>query len=92
MTLFVSDSINKGIVKFKGSDAEKFLQGQLTCDVSELATSVVLPGAYCSPKGRIRANFILVKPEDDEFLMILPSDQVQFLIEVMTPYVAFFLH
>jgi len=90
MTIFATDNIVNGLLRFKGSDAEKFLQGQLTCDISKLATNKASAGAYCSPKGRVRASFILVKINADEFLMILPKVQISFLLEVMAPYVAFF--
>jgi len=82
--------LNLGLIQFKGSDAEKFLQGQLTCDVTALTEDRIQPGAYCSPQGRIRANFFLVQTSADVYLMILPTDQVSFLLETMTPYVAFF--
>jgi len=79
-----------GLLSISGSDAGKFLQGQLTCDIEQLAPDKALPGAYCTPQGRIRANFILLKQSDDNFLMLLPKSQAAFLLQALSPYVAFF--
>ncbi|PCJ49543.1 MAG: hypothetical protein COA74_05135 [Gammaproteobacteria bacterium] len=90
MKTLTTDNIVNGMLKITGSDALKFLQGQLTCDLTELTKTRCLPGAYCTPQGRIRATFIIFSVSEDEFLMILPQHQIQYLIEVMAPYVAFF--
>ncbi|RLA02681.1 MAG: hypothetical protein DRQ47_06525 [Gammaproteobacteria bacterium] len=90
MTILASKDVVNGLLQFKGPDAEKFLQGQLTCDMNDLSSQQSLPGAYCSPQGRIRANFIIFKASDETFLMVLPKQQIPFLIEVLAPYVAFF--
>lgn len=79
-----------GLLRIKGSDAGKFLQGQLTCDIEQLDLNKALPGAYCSPQGRIRANFILVKQSDVNFLMLLPESQAAFIEQALSPFVAFF--
>jgi len=90
MTILTTTSTVNGLLRIKGPDAEKFLQGQLTCDINELDKNIALPGAYCSPQGRIRANFIILKTDTDDFLMIMPKQQVPFFIEAIAPYVAFF--
>jgi len=90
MTIFTTESVINGLVSFKGVDAGKFLQGQLTCDIDTLTAQKSLPGAYCTPQGRIRANFIIVQYADDNFLMILPKEQVPFVLEALSPYIAFF--
>jgi folate-binding Fe-S cluster repair protein YgfZ len=41
-----------------GPEAVTFLQGQLTCDVHELAEGSVLPAAHLTPKGRAIATFL----------------------------------
>ena len=48
-----------GVLQFSGDDAETFLQGQLSCDVAEVGLRSSSYGAYCSPKGRMLANFLL---------------------------------
>lgn len=90
MTTLTSENIVNGILKFNGSDTAKFLQGQLSCDINELTINKALPGVYCTPQGRIRASFIIIKIADDSYLMLLPKSQISFLLEVMAPYIAFF--
>ena len=64
-----------GVLRFSGEDAEPFLQGQLTCDVTNIGSSRSTYGAYCSPKGRMLANFLLWR-EDAGFFMVLSRDIV----------------
>lgn len=90
MTTLATENIVNGLVRVTGSDAEKFLQGQLTCDMNELAKKRALPGAYCSAQGRVRASFIIFQIDKDDYLMILPKQQIAFLIDAMAPYIAFF--
>jgi tRNA-modifying protein YgfZ len=62
-----------GILQFSGEDAETFLQGQVSCDVESASLRSSTYGAYCSPKGRMLANFLLWK-EEAGFLMALSRD------------------
>src|SRR5467141_840673 len=52
-----------GILQFSGEDTEAFLQGQLSCDVAAIGLRSSTYGAYCSPKGRMLANFLLWREE-----------------------------
>ena len=90
MNTFSKNNIVNGLLQFSGADAAKFLQGQLSCDVLGLSDTQAAAGCYCSPQGRIKANFILIKQDDNNYLMLLPIPQISFLIETMSPYVAFF--
>src|SRR5882672_12152696 len=62
-----------GVLQFSGEDAEAFLQGQLSCDVAAVGLRSGAYGAYCSPKGRMLANFLLWR-EDAGFHMALSRD------------------
>src|SRR3989442_4023816 len=64
-----------GVLQFSGEDAETFLQGQLSCDVAEVGLGSSAYGAYCSPKGRMLANFVLWR-EETGFCMALSRDLV----------------
>ena len=90
MTTFATTHTINGLVRINGLDAERFLQGQLTCDMTELSPNKALPGAFCSPQGRIRASFVILQLESNDYLLILPREQIAFIMEVMAPYVAFF--
>src|SRR5258706_278289 len=62
-----------GVLQFSGEDAETFLQGQLSCDVAAVGLRSSAYGAYCSPKGRMLANFLLWR-EEAGFHMALSRD------------------
>ena len=62
-----------GVLQFSGDDAETFLQGQLSCDVAAVGLRSSAYGAYCSPKGRMLANFLLWR-EETGFHMALSRD------------------
>jgi hypothetical protein len=64
-----------GVLQFGGEDAETFLQGQLSCDVAKVGLRSSTYGAYCSPKGRMLANFLLWR-EETGFSMALSRDIV----------------
>ena len=62
-----------GVLQFSGDDAESFLQAQLSCDVAKVGLRSSAYGAYCSPKGRMLANFLLWR-EEAGFYMALSRD------------------
>jgi len=62
-----------GVLQFSGEDAESFLQGQLSCDVAAVGLRSSAYGAYCSPKGRMLANFLLWR-EEAGFQLALSRD------------------
>jgi folate-binding protein YgfZ len=71
----VSDLSHFDLIQFTGEDAQSFLQGQLTCDVSKVSSSaapVATYGGYCNPKGRMLASFLLWHGNSG-YLMQLPS-------------------
>ena len=60
------------VIRFSGEDAQTFLHNQLSCDVAALAPDSSTYGAYCTPKGRILASFLLWR-SDQGYFMLLPS-------------------
>ena len=62
-----------GILRFDGDDAQVFLQGQLTCDVAQVAPRSISYGAYCNAKGRMLATFLLWR-DAAGFAMALSRD------------------
>lgn len=59
-------------LEFRGADAAAFLQNQLTNDVAELAPLHWQRGAYCNVKGRVLANFLLLR-DAQSYTMILSA-------------------
>jgi tRNA-modifying protein YgfZ len=69
-----------GALSVRGPDAASFLQGQLSNDVTALAPGSGQLSAWCSPKGRVLANFTLRCIAGDHFELLLPRlllDSVQ---------------
>ena len=50
------------LVEVAGVDAEKYLQGQLTCDVVHLAAGTSTLTAHCDPQGKMNSLFRLMFP------------------------------
>ena len=55
----LADLSHLGVRDFTGEDAESFLQGQLSCDVRAMGVDSGSYGSYCTPKGRMLADFLL---------------------------------
>lgn len=78
-----------GVLAVAGPDAGKFLQGQLTCDVLALAPGQHSLGACCTPQGRMRALFRLLR-RDEDFLLLMPRAVVPLLLDALKKYAVFF--
>ena len=77
---------NRSLLKVSGADAETFLQGQLSNDITKLDVLSVQLNAYCQHQGKILALFWVTKNEDSFFLSF-PSD----LLEVIKPRLQMFV-
>jgi hypothetical protein len=62
-----------GVIRARGADAGKFLQGQLTNDVLGLGPARACLAGFCSAKGRLQASFVVCRPSEDEFLLACPA-------------------
>lgn len=69
----VVDLSRLGIIRFQGEDTQTFLQGQLTNDIRQLKNDTAQLSAYCTPKGRMLANFLLWQT-DDGVHALLPTE------------------
>jgi len=78
-----------GLLEVAGPDSERFLQGQLTCNVANLPAETWQFGACCTAKGRMVANFIIAC-DGDRFVLRLPSDMVAILQQHLSKYAVFF--
>jgi hypothetical protein len=66
----LADLSHLGVLAFSRDDARAFLHAQLSCDVNGLGPHASTFGAYCSPKGRMLASFLLW-PDSQGFEMAL---------------------
>lgn len=60
-------------LEFVGKDRAKFLHGQLTCDVNNLAQGQSVHGCYLTPKGRLIAEFTLFNRGETLVLICVKS-------------------
>ena len=59
----------EALLHITGPDTLKFLQGQTTCDTRKVDPQHALPGAYCTPKGRVVCDFLLCQLGPDHFAL-----------------------
>jgi hypothetical protein len=59
-----------GLIVFEGTDAQAFLNGQLTSDVQALTPEHCQYSGYCTPKGRLLATFLLWRREQSFYLQL----------------------
>lgn len=77
---------NLSVLTFSGTDAAKFLQGQITCNVNDIVENKSSLGAMCNPKGRVVTTFLLLK-KANHFLMILPVELAEVVQRKLQMYV-----
>jgi folate-binding protein YgfZ len=83
---FVALLDHLGTLRFSGDDAGTFLQGQLSCDLARVNLRSSSYGAYCTPKGRMLANFLLWCDEDG-FSLALSRDIAPSVHKQISKYV-----
>jgi folate-binding protein YgfZ len=76
-------------LKIYGPDAERFLQGQLTCNMTDITTSSAHHGACCTAKGRIVANFN-ISFDGENYWLVLPTASADILEKHLQKYKVFF--
>ena len=59
---------DRALLKISGSDAEVFLQAQLSNDINKLDRKSIQLNAYCQHQGKILALFWVMRYEDYFFL------------------------
>jgi len=66
------DLSSLALLRGEGPDTESFLQGQLTNDIHQVDAKHAQLSAYCNPKGRMFAIFLVIK-RDDSYYLQLPA-------------------
>ena len=69
-----------GLIAVAGPEAQTFLQGQLSNDLRELSETHTQLSSHCSAKGRMLANFRVLRFEESLFLL-LPRVQKDSLLK-----------
>jgi tRNA-modifying protein YgfZ len=76
-----------GVLRFRGADVRKFLQGQLSNDVDRLSPDTLLRAALHNPPGRTLALMGLLSGHDGEVLALLPRDLISSISTLLKRYV-----
>lgn len=77
-----------GIIEVVGSDAEKFLQGQLTCDLPSQVKDRWSAGGYCDAKGKLWSTFRIFR-RTDGFWLLLAKSSVENTLTQLKKYAVF---
>lgn len=78
-----------GLLKVNGSQAKKFLQGQLTCDMEKVSEAQSQLGAHCNPQGRVLFLFRIFLVASDYYL-VMPREMIASAIEYLKKFAIFF--
>lgn len=70
--LVLADLSDWGLIAFAGEEAQTFLHSQITNDLRSLTPETAVFAGYCSAKGRMLANFLVLK-RDTDILLFLPA-------------------
>ena len=65
---------NEALIFLEGDDTHSFLQGQSTCDVRLLSKRLSLQGLFCTPKGRVLSDFLLLDLENSKVALRLKKE------------------
>src|SRR4051794_7529578 len=76
-----------GVLAFRGADAAKFLQGQLSADMEALATGASTLAGLHNPQGRVVAVLAIARPSVEEFLAALPLQLVDAVAQRLRRFV-----
>ncbi len=75
------------VIEVKGADAGTFLQGQLTQDVVSMEAHHARAGGYCSAKGRLLGNFVILHPAPDAWWLVTRAALVESLVRRLRMFV-----
>jgi folate-binding protein YgfZ len=76
------------VITVSGPDAQKFLQGQLTCDMNKLSATHLLRGAHCNLKGRVEALYT-ISLQEGCIQLDTPDDVAAHGLAQLQPYARF---
>ncbi|MGY2237400.1 CAF17-like 4Fe-4S cluster assembly/insertion protein YgfZ [Pseudomonas gingeri] len=79
---------HEGVLAVRGSDASKFLQGQLTCNLDYLSENRASLGARCTQKGRMQSSFRILL-EGDGVLLAMAGELLEPQLADLKKYAVF---
>ena len=77
------------LVRISGVDSEKFLQGQLTCDVVNLKANTQTLTAHCDAKGKVQTIFRLYRQDEQTFYALIHNELLESSLKDLNKYAIF---
>ncbi|MNZ55794.1 tRNA-modifying protein YgfZ [compost metagenome] len=87
-TAFFTTLNHEGLLAVRGVDAGKFLQGQLTCNLSYLNDTTASLGGRCNVKGRLLSSFRIVS-QGDGYLLAMAAELLEAQLADLKKYAVF---
>jgi folate-binding protein YgfZ len=76
-----------GVLAFRGPDAARFLQGQLSADIEKLAPGSSTFAGFHNPQGRVIALLALARTGAEEVLAVLPRELASIVLQRLNRFV-----
>lgn len=86
--LYICPLESLSLIEVKGQDAQRFLQGQLSCDMAQVASEGSRIGAHCSIKGSILSLFRVFRAQD-AFQLRLHRQNLEQALNLLKKYIVF---
>lgn len=82
----LADLSHFGLIAFNGEDTLAFLQGQITNDLRNQGEEHAVFAGYCNAKGRLQANFLVMRRGTD-YILLLPASLRETLQKRLTLFI-----
>lgn len=76
-----------GAIAARGPDTRRFLNGQLSQDLSTLTSDHALRAGLHNPQGRVLAIMLLLPQGSDDVLLVLPRERIASTLALLQRYV-----
>jgi tRNA-modifying protein YgfZ len=79
--------VSLGVLAFRGPEAARFLQGQLSADIEKLSVGASTLAGLHNPQGRVVALLAVVRVASDELFAVLPAELAAAVAQRLRKYV-----
>ena len=78
-----------GIITVNGPDAQRFLQGQLSCDLDDVDQHGSLPGAHCNIKGHMHSLYQVIHAGNETYWLRTRTSMAPEALTLLKKYIIF---
>jgi folate-binding protein YgfZ len=89
LTAYYARLEREALLHISGPETLTFLQGQTTCDTRTVDARHTVPGACCTPQGRMVCDFLLGQISDEHFGLRLRADILEAAAATFGKYIVF---